>query len=61
MCERWDFRRGFSVDLPRHKIGSKDYIILQGSKRKTAILSSFFLQMHEATQERTDRGSWALA
>jgi hypothetical protein len=25
MCERWGFRRGFSVDWPRHKIGSKDF------------------------------------
>jgi hypothetical protein len=48
MCERWDFCRGFSVDLLSHKIGSKDYMILQGSKRKTAILSS--------SHERTDRG-----
>jgi hypothetical protein len=42
MCERWDFRKGFSVDLPRHKIGSKDYMILQGSKPKTALLSPSF-------------------
>jgi hypothetical protein len=36
MCEWWDYSRGFFVVLPRHKIGSKDCIIIQGPKHKRA-------------------------
>jgi hypothetical protein len=32
---KWDLSRGVSVDWPSHNIGSKDYMILEGSKRKT--------------------------
>jgi hypothetical protein len=36
MCERWDFSSGFSGIHARHKIKDKDYMFLQGPKRKMA-------------------------
>jgi hypothetical protein len=40
MCERWDLSRGLSADWPRLINKSKDYMIVQGPKRKTALSSS---------------------
>jgi hypothetical protein len=42
MCKMWGFSRGFSIDWPRHKIGSKDYKKVQGPNRKTSLSSSTF-------------------
>jgi hypothetical protein len=60
MCERWDFRRGFSVDCQRHKIGSEDYMIFRGSKRKIAILSSSTATWDGQGLWRTGTCSWSI-
>jgi hypothetical protein len=60
MCERRGFRRGFSVDWPRHKIEFEDYKKVQGPNRKTTLSSTSILPGTDVQEVRSSSAPGAL-